>query len=83
MWHVYLDIIDSSSCILLTFSAQDRIAKGFEGTDLEEELFNVQNENAAYKTGSKHVKMHCQEKKASSAKAKGKPKAKAKASAEN
>ena len=53
------------------------MAQGVEGVGLEEGLFNLQNSNAAYKTASKHVKMHCESK--AKAKAKGKAKAKAQA----
>ena len=50
------------------------MAQGIEGVGLEEGLFKLQSANLAYKTASKHVKMHCDTKKA---KAKGKAKAKA------
>ena len=55
------------------------MAQGVEGNDLEEGLFKLQNANAAYKTASKHVKMHCEAKRP---KAKGKAKAKAQAASQ-
>ena len=53
------------------------MAQGNEGIALEEKLFKLQNANSAYKTASKHVKVHCESKGKASAKQKAKAKAKA------